>query len=100
MIPPERVGINGEYDHSGLVKRIKLAYCKQFEAKELSRLHIAQRGRVVVLMGSVSSQQILTQLVNIAFAAHGTAAVEKQGVRVDRSGIWSLTNQTISNARS
>jgi hypothetical protein len=82
MIPPERVGVDGEYDHSGLAKRVRLAFSEQFEAEDLDRLQVTQRGRVVVLMGNLSDQQTLTQLVDVALDVYGTATVETQGVRV------------------
>jgi hypothetical protein len=84
MIPPERVGVDGGYDHSGLAKRVRLACCEQFDARDLDRLQMTQRGRVVVLMGSVSNQQTLTHLVDVALTVHGAAAVETQGVKVDQ----------------
>ncbi|MGV0026016.1 hypothetical protein [Phormidesmis priestleyi] len=84
MIPPERVGVDGEYDHSGLAKRVRLAFCEQFEAKELDCLQVTQRGRVVVLIGRVSDGQTLTQLIDVALTVYGTTTVETQGVKVDR----------------
>ncbi|NJN49798.1 MAG: hypothetical protein HC805_08585, partial [Alkalinema sp. RL_2_19] len=50
QIPPERVGLNGEYDHSGLAKRVQLALQQRFGAA-IAHLEIAQRGRVVILTG-------------------------------------------------
>lgn len=87
MIPPERVGIQGEYDHEGLAKRIRLAFCDHLEAEDLDRLRITQRGRVVVLVGSVANQQTLTQLVDIALEVYGTATVETHGVTLRSAGI-------------
>jgi hypothetical protein len=34
-IPPERVGLSGEYDYSGLAKRVAAAFRQQIEAAEL-----------------------------------------------------------------
>jgi hypothetical protein len=81
-IPPERVGLHGEYDHSGLAKRVKLAYEKHFESAEIRNLKISQRGAVVVLMGEVSSQRLLTKLVSIAMETEGTVSVEVNGVSI------------------
>jgi osmotically-inducible protein OsmY len=86
MIPPERVGIQGEYDHEGLAKRVRLAFCDHLEAGDLDRLRITQRGRVVVLVGNVANQQTLTQLVDIALEVYGTAAVETHGVILKSAG--------------
>jgi hypothetical protein len=84
MIPPERVGVDGKYDHSGLAKRVRLAFYEQFEAKELDRLRVTQRGRVVVLMGSICDQPTLTQLIDVALMVYGTTMVETQGVRIEQ----------------
>lgn len=85
-IPPERVGIDGEYDHNGLAKRVKLALCEQFAAHEISQIRVTQRGRVVILMGTISNRQLLTQAVDVASAVYGTAAVETQGVAIRSEG--------------
>jgi osmotically-inducible protein OsmY len=81
-IPPERVGLHGEYDHSGLAKRVKLAYGKHFESAEICNLKISQRGAVVVLVGEVASQWMLTRLVSIAMETEGTVSVEINGVSI------------------
>ena len=80
-IPPERIGLNGEYDHSGLAKRVFQAYRMQFPAAELQDLRVTQRGRVVVLAGMLSDSELLDQLVAIALEIEGAAAVETNGIR-------------------
>ncbi len=82
-IPPERVGLNGEYDHSGLAKRVSLALRNQFSAASLEHLRINQRGRVVVLSGRVPDREILMQMVDAALEVMGTFDVETYGVKVD-----------------
>jgi hypothetical protein len=74
-IPPERMGLNGEYDHSGLAKRVMLAFRKSFSSQEIQHLSVAQRGCVVVLRGQVP-QKIITRLIEIAVATHGATDVE------------------------
>jgi len=81
-IPPERVGVNGEYDHSGLANRVMLALQEQFEAIEIAQLRVLQRGRVIILLGQISNWQLLTCLVNVASAAYGASTVETHGLRV------------------
>ncbi len=82
MIPPERVGLNGEYDHSGLANRVMLTFREQFEASEIAQLSVLQRGRVIILLGQISSWQLLTRLVSIASAIYGTSTVETNGLTV------------------
>lgn len=78
-IPPERVGISGEYDHHGLAKRVQAALRQRFEA-EIHGLRITQRGAVVVVVGEIVSQRFLIRLVRLAMEINGTADVEVNGV--------------------
>jgi hypothetical protein len=81
-IPPERVGLNGEYDHNGLAKRVILAFREHFSSEDISSLRVTQRGRVVILMGEVSSKRLLTRLVNLAMQIDGATYVETCGVSI------------------
>jgi hypothetical protein len=81
-IPPERVGLSGEYDHDGLAKRVMVAFGQAIEPEELEGIRIAQRGAVVVLLGNVSSQRCLIKLVTAAMNVSGAADVEINGVCV------------------
>lgn len=81
-IPPERIGLNGEYDHNGLVKRVEQAVWQQFQIAELAHLSITQRGSVVVLAGWVSNQAQLDRLITIALETLGTNYVETHEVRL------------------
>lgn len=81
-IPPERIGLNGEYDYDGLAKRVALEFSRNFEPDELENLRITQRGAVVVLIGNVSSQQFLIKLVAAVMNVSGAVDVEINGVCV------------------
>jgi hypothetical protein len=81
-IPPERVGLNGEYDHSGLAKRVEQAFRQQFYVSELEHLRITQRGRVVILRGWVTDAMTLERLTQLALSISGTTAVETFGVAI------------------
>jgi hypothetical protein len=81
-IPPERVGLFGEYDHHGLAKRVSLAFSQNFEPCEIEKLRIRQRGAVVVLIGEIQSQWLLIKMVKLAMSTSGTADVEVNGVVV------------------
>ncbi len=80
-IPPERVGLNGEYDHSGLAKRVLQAFQADFSTQDLEALRVTQRGKVVVLMGSVPTAEVLEQLISIALKVEGAIGVETTGIR-------------------
>ena len=81
-IPPERMCLNGEYDHSGLAKRVEQAFRKQFQRGQIDRVSVAQRGRVVILKGQVSHQALLKELEAVALGVAGAAYVEIQAVTI------------------
>lgn len=81
-IPPERMGLQGEYDHQGLAKRVSLAFRQNFSVAEINGLRVTQRGAVVVIRGNISNQRQLIKLVNLAMTVAGTADVEVNGVSV------------------
>jgi hypothetical protein len=81
-IPPERVGLNGEYDHHGLAKRVLDAFQQQYGSDELRSLKVKQRGAVVVLVGKVRTQALLIRLAQTALSMTGAVAVETHGVTV------------------
>lgn len=81
-IPPERVGLNGEYDQSGLAKRVALAFDEDPEVDDIDTLYVAQTGGTVVLKGKVPNQQILSKIVSIARSVNGATSVETDQVSV------------------
>jgi hypothetical protein len=81
-IPPERVGIDGEYDYNGLANRVSQALEQQFSYEDLQYLKVRQRGTVVVLSGKLFSQQLLQQICSISLNISGATDVEARGVSV------------------
>jgi hypothetical protein len=82
-IPPERVGLNGEYDQSGLAKRVALAFDQNPEIDDIDTVYVAQRGDTVVLKGKVPNQTILQKLTAVAKNVHGaTGGVETDEVAI------------------
>lgn len=79
-IPPERIGLGGEYDHKGLAKRVSLALNQHFDSEEIRHLRVNQRGAVVVLMGKIPNQRVLIKLVRVVMAVDGAADVEINGI--------------------
>lgn len=82
-IPPERVGLNGEYDQSGLAKRVALAFDEDSNLDDIDTLYVAQTGSVVVLKGRVPSQEILNKMVATALQVNGATNVETDQVAVE-----------------
>ncbi|MBO3457489.1 BON domain-containing protein [Aetokthonos hydrillicola Thurmond2011] len=81
-IPPERLGLNGEYDQSGLAKRVALAFDEDGRFDEIYSIYVAQLGGTVVLKGEVPSQDILDQLVEVAQGVTGATDVQSDQVSV------------------
>jgi osmotically-inducible protein OsmY len=80
-IPPERQGLNGEYDQSGLAKRVVKAFDDAGIA-DAPHLYVAQTGTTVVFKGNVHSQEIVDQLAQIARGVEGASAVDTSQVHV------------------
>lgn len=81
-IPPERVGLNGEYDQSGLAKRVALAFDQEPDLADEERLWVAQTGGTVVLKGEVSDQATLDKMVSVAQGVSGATSVATDQVTV------------------
>ena len=81
-IPPERVGLSGEYDQSGLAKRVAAAFDDDSELDDVHTLYVAQTGGTVVLKGSVPSQAILNKMVAVAKGVPGATGVTTDQVTI------------------
>jgi osmotically-inducible protein OsmY len=81
-IAPERLGLNGEYDQSGLAKRVALAFDEDAAVTDVETLWVAQTGSSVVLKGSVPSQEILDRMVELASGVSGATDVSIDQVTV------------------
>lgn len=81
-IPPERIGLNGEYDQSGLAKRVALAFDEDSRVTDIETVYVAQLGTTVVLKGQVPTQDILGLLVEIANGVNGATDVTTDQVTV------------------
>ncbi|MEA5578204.1 BON domain-containing protein [Anabaena sp. UHCC 0451] len=81
-IPPERLGLNGEYDQSGLAKRVTLAFDQDPQLDDVDTLWVAQTGSTVVLKGRVSTQNILNKMISVAGSVPGATSVDTNQVTV------------------
>lgn len=82
QVPPERMGLNGEYDQSGLAKRVALAFDQDSAIDDINTLYVAQTGSTVVLKGRVPNQQILNKMISVARGVHGATSVETNQVTI------------------
>jgi hypothetical protein len=82
-IPPERMGLNGEYDQSGLAKRVAKAFDDDPTLDDISTLWVAQTGTTVVLKGKVPTNDILKKMVAVAKTVKGATAVDTSNVSIE-----------------
>jgi len=80
--PPEKMGLDGEFDESGLAKRVALAFDNDSTLDDVETLWVAQLGSTVVLKGKVPSQDMLNKAVSIARGVNGASAVDSSQVTV------------------
>ncbi len=79
-IPPERIGLHGEFDYQGLSKRVlhRLSSAKA----ALACLKVRQRGRVVVLSGKLNSRYQLNEVVSLVLSVDGVDDVDTRCVAI------------------
>ncbi|MEQ9236145.1 BON domain-containing protein [Coleofasciculus sp. E2-BRE-01] len=80
--PPERLGLHGEYDQSGLAKRVALAFDEDPDLDDINTLYVAQTSTTVVLKGKVPNQAILDKMVKVARGVNGAKSVDTTQVTV------------------
>ena len=81
-IPPERLGLNGEYDQSGLAKRVALAFDENSQLGDIDTLWVAQTGGMVVWKGKVPSENILNKMISVAASVRGAKGVNTDEVTI------------------
>ncbi len=81
-IPDYKVGLDGEFDDSGLAKRVTLAFDEDSQLDDIDTLWVAQTSGTVVLKGKVPNQAILDKMVTVAKGVDGTDAVDTKQVEV------------------
>lgn len=79
-LPPERIGLNGEYDYNGLAKRVDRAFQERLSHEIVAKVTVSQRGRVVILQGTVESRAVIQRLVHVALTVEGAMRVETRGL--------------------
>jgi osmotically-inducible protein OsmY len=81
-IPPEKVGLDGNFDESGLAKRVALAFDNDAQLDDVGTLWVAQLSSQVVLKGKVPSQDYLDKAISIAQRVNGATDVDASQVTV------------------
>ncbi len=84
-IPPERIGLDGNYDHAGLSKRVTELLAEQLGPLTAEVLTISQRGQVVVIFSQLGIPDdwihpLIHPMVDLILQLEGAAAVEINGI--------------------
>ena len=74
-IPPEKVGLDGKFDESGLAKRVAKALDDAGISDDVG-LWVAQSGSTVVLKYNPDAESILSQAERVAKGVEGASAVD------------------------
>ncbi len=80
-VPIERQGLNGEYDQSGLAKRVVKAF-DDAGVEDAPHLYVAQHDTTVDFTGHVHEQAILDHLAEIAKGVAGCTEVDTSKVTI------------------
>ena len=81
-IPPERMGLDGQYDQSGLAKRVAYAFDQDAQLDDVETLWVAQSNSTVVLKGKVPDQNLLNRMVTVAKGVNGASSVDTSQVTI------------------
>jgi osmotically-inducible protein OsmY len=74
--------LDGEYDESGLAKRVALAFDEDSSIDDIDTIYVAQTGSTVVLKGKAPNQQILDKMVSVARGVNGAKTVDTSQVTI------------------
>ena len=74
-IPPEKVGLDGKFDESGLAKRVAKALDDAGISDDVG-LWVAQTGSTVVLKYNSDAESVLSQAERVAKGVEGASAVD------------------------
>lgn len=77
-----KIGLEGEFDESGLAKRVALAYDNDPQLNDEERLWVAQLSSKVVLKGEVADQATLDKMITVAKGVKGCTEVDASAVTV------------------
>lgn len=81
-LPPDCMGLEGEYDPCGLAKRVAAALNDQQQLAELQTLTLAQKGSTIVYYGHVEDRQTLDKIIETTAQVDGTHAIDVDQVSV------------------
>lgn len=81
-IPPEKMGVEGEFDPAGLAKRVAIAFDNDPIIRDVQNMNVVQIGRAIVLQGQAPDDLMLHRMVETASQVDGTDVVDTSQVTI------------------
>ncbi|WP_019508071.1 hypothetical protein [Pleurocapsa sp. PCC 7319] len=81
-IAEERIGLDGEYDASGLAKRVAKALDEDSILGGISTVYVAQNDSKIILKGTIPDKSFLDRLVTVAQNVRGVSEVNIEQVQI------------------
>lgn len=78
----ERIGLDGEYDASGLAKRVAKALAEDSILSGISTIYVAQNDSNIILKGTISERNFLDRLMTVAQSVQGVGEVDVSQVQI------------------
>ena len=79
-IAASKVGLDGEFDQSGLAKRVAAALEEIPNFEQVAQVYVAQTGDNIILKGNVSSQDVLNQIIAQTKQVQGVGSINVDGI--------------------
>lgn len=84
-LPPESLGLEGEFDQYGLAKRVASAFDQTADLQAIETATLRQDGSAIILEGVVPTQEILQRMIDVASQVDGTKSVDTRRIMVATS---------------
>ena len=78
----ERTGIDGEYDSSGLAKRVAKALAQDSALSDISTVYVAQNDNKIILKGTVPDTNLRDRLMTVAQKVRGVSEVDMSQISI------------------
>ena len=78
----ERTGLQGEYDPSGLAKRVAKAMAEDSILGEISTVYVAQNDSSIIFKGTLPNQTMVDRLVTVAQNVDGVGKVDISQIEI------------------
>lgn len=78
----ERTGLEGEYDPSGLAKRVAKAMAEDSILGKISTVYVAQNDSSIIFKGTIPNETIIDRLVTVAQNVEGVGKVDISQVEI------------------